>query len=794
MVSAELLARVELRCRELVRDLSQSKYAKDSVMVRPFGGLNVIVAGDLWQLPPPRGAFLGDVPCEMLTQGKIKKAAHTARGQQLVWGSMPDGVHGVTRAMRTHARRVVAELADGTSHRQAVRSKPCFFAREGHMRPRKLEWQGIGLRQRRMPRLAGRKGGQEENTSLGVDKKRIRRLECRTCQNERWSKERVVSAAAAGPSGFASAKAIFATNAVKYHVNKLRAQEWAASRGERVYYVIAKDRISSRALREKPDLGKEKLAWLQRHDQDCGALYGVLPLCIGMPVMATDHLDRDRGILRGCPGHVVGWKLATNEEGEAEENKHIWNNLPSCVFVRFETKTAWCVEGQTYKQGAVVDMQIGEAGDPLTVYIAATRVKDRTGLFIYRPFEAAPFQKGVKVGRDLLLRQWRGEAIDWAALRAKYREERLCSECKEQKPAAAYTTGQWKRTDAARVCKECVQRHADVGQPWQCMACNAWKEQEKFPAAYARPQCTFYRICATCEGTKMCSGCGARKTEAHFSAGAWKRTQAGARFCLVCACQAHGLWTCRTCNVKKAKGLFQKWASQRGDQDGQQVCDSCQRPELARSIIAKSVGRMAGTQVKVARQRHEKVIAEVVAEIARKRKLDERAAEEYQRKAARAEEQVQTRRKPSVAHADPLPTEGTVMQAAAIRFHYVCPFCKAAVSSSIRCGQVDHRRACGKQFQVKDGHVAAKEFVYTCPYCEGTVASNVKTGRVDHRGTCGNQFQVLNSAVSNATRQHAHACPLCRTVVWSSRAAGRIQVKHIAPSGQPCAQKSWTVT
>ena len=68
MVSAELLARLELRCRELVRDLAQSKYAKDQAYARPFGGLNVILAGDMWHLPPPRGTFLGDVPWEWLKQ------------------------------------------------------------------------------------------------------------------------------------------------------------------------------------------------------------------------------------------------------------------------------------------------------------------------------------------------------------------------------------------------------------------------------------------------------------------------------------------------------------------------------------------------------------------------------------------------------------------------------------------------------------------------------------------------------------------------------------------------------
>ena len=42
MVSAELLA--QLRCRELMRDLSMAKYSSDG-RARPFGGLNVVLAG-----------------------------------------------------------------------------------------------------------------------------------------------------------------------------------------------------------------------------------------------------------------------------------------------------------------------------------------------------------------------------------------------------------------------------------------------------------------------------------------------------------------------------------------------------------------------------------------------------------------------------------------------------------------------------------------------------------------------------------------------------------------------------
>ena len=64
--------------------------------------------------------------------------------------------------------------------------------------------------------------------------------------------------------------------------------------------------------------------------------------------------------------------------------------------------TAHAAQGQTCKEGVVMDMHIGEAGDPLTACIALTRVLDRHGLFVYRPFPAAPFQKGPKVGRELL--------------------------------------------------------------------------------------------------------------------------------------------------------------------------------------------------------------------------------------------------------------------------------------------------------------------------------------------------------------------------------------------------------
>lgn len=125
--------------------------------------------------------------------------------------------------------------------------------------------------------------------------------------------------------------------------------------------------------------------------------------------------------------------------------------------------TAHIAQGQTLREGVIADFNIGDAGNPFTTYVAATRVTGRDKLLLLRPFPAGPFQKGIGIGRGLLLQVLRGDAVNWEALRAKYTEERLCCDCNESKNKNAFTVGQWKREDAAHVCRECVSRHASSG-------------------------------------------------------------------------------------------------------------------------------------------------------------------------------------------------------------------------------------------------------------------------------------------------------------------------------------------
>ena len=177
-----------------------------------------------------------------------------------------------------------------------------------------------------------------------VAPERILEEECKVCKSERRSKA-LVAATPQDPrlqNELKDATCIFATNAVKY-----RAREFAAKARQQIYYSIAEDLASAAVLAEKPHLEEDKVKWLQRHDRESGNLYGTLPLCIGMPVSATDHLDRARRVLRGCAGTVCGWTHASDKSEVTRADGHVryWAEMPAAVYVKFRTSKTWRVGG-----------------------------------------------------------------------------------------------------------------------------------------------------------------------------------------------------------------------------------------------------------------------------------------------------------------------------------------------------------------------------------------------------------------------------------------------------------------
>ena len=90
--------------------------------------------------------------------------------------------------------------------------------------------------------------------------------------------------------------------------------------------------------------------------------------------------------------------------------------------------TAHAPQGQTLKQGAIVDLRIGSGPSPIASYVAMTRVERRDGLLIYRPFERALFQRGPREGPELLLRVLRHDEVNWKEIDEKHTPQGYCVE------------------------------------------------------------------------------------------------------------------------------------------------------------------------------------------------------------------------------------------------------------------------------------------------------------------------------------------------------------------------------
>ena len=651
---------------------------------------------------------------------------------------------------------------------------------------------------------------------------RILTDECAVCAAERVSRRLVASTPDDPRFGtFQSAISIFSTNDIKYHVNKVRARQWADAASVPLHYAIARDMASSTVLQEKPEVRRSELEWLQRHDQECGGLYGILPICLSLPVRAAEHLDRRRGILKGCTGKIIGWSTAPDTQ--------IWNKPPDVIYVQFETAKTWRIEGllhdnvfpvtpqrkpwfldrgrknprlritrlqfplapgfaitahvaqgQTLRNGVIADFNISSVASVFTTYVAATRVTGRDKLLIMRPFPASPFQKGNSIGRELLLRVWRGDQVDWEALRAKYLEERSCSECVERKGKAAFTVGQWNRTDADRVCRECVRRHRDAGEPYQCNVCRFWFSEGAFPRKHRRNQSSCYRVCCACETQKPCHRCNVKKSETEYTASAWKARHAERRICT--ACKKTGHWTCATCHLRLSHNDFSVWLRRRSSgQNGTQECNHCIQSLAVQRAAARARKRLEACR---RRTRQRAIVEQVRAEI---------ASAVQQRHGAYAK----------LCQLPARPSTPSQWQGANDRKR-TRPQNSSDASDNEKCVSTADKRRCfprpsqeaeARTVRVEGcGHAGVSQTAtwmdYKCPPCQTTIQSTIRNGKVKVRGHCGKQFRVRDGLVA---RGYTHSCPKCGTEVQSTCARGQIQCRHTTSHGRACPNTRWYV-
>ena len=347
MVGSSLLAEVDMKLRDVVVDVNPHKKSGGG-HAHPFGGLNVLLSGDLWQLPPPSGGFLGNIPTEFIANArKYTPSVTISHGQSLLWGGVDNpawAFHGVTELEESERCRDDAWLQEVQLElRQGRLSENSHAFLHGQATTVCGSWtNGVAIcGNARCQQLSVERAGWEQ----------IKACEerCGICYEARAQRKRVAtepSDARFAEQRFVDAPAIFPNNDIKYDVNKQRARQYAAAHRLGVAWVQAQDRPLPKTLQERPDLVLQKTAWLSRHDRECGDLYGMFPLIEGLPVALTDHLDRnpEKQLLRGKIGTIHSWKAAATEESVWENGVRILQEMPEVVYVKYAGCT-WHIEG-----------------------------------------------------------------------------------------------------------------------------------------------------------------------------------------------------------------------------------------------------------------------------------------------------------------------------------------------------------------------------------------------------------------------------------------------------------------
>ena len=458
MIPDELLGQYAANFESAARDTRYRRRADSSPRI--FGGYNVLLFGDMNQLPPIPSSTALFIP-------PISKKSEAARQMlNMFWEDGPDSLNFYVEL--TKQERIQDEWYRKFLHecRQGQLTDEMYYFIIGVATEHPGSWTP-GPKGERPFLACGNDACAELPTTwreMALNRatwEDMQAMECDFCKKERSRRNRLLeqSDERVKHEPFLSAPYVHRNNEPKYHAMLLRAVEMAKRNPGgplHILWIRAHDtphnpqEIASTA--EKVQKKKER--FLQFHDQKTAGIPGLLPLYYGMKCRVTEKLARKKGltILKHQPGYVIGWDLHTGDRVFEEGAERLLNYLPLIIYVKFPeatwrvhrdldcgvfpmqpVKRTWILNSATETkvtrhgyalvpdfastafmiQGSTLNAELADCGDILatptitdmvTTYVILSRVRKADSLLLLRAFSLDLFRLGMSPGPYCLLK------------------------------------------------------------------------------------------------------------------------------------------------------------------------------------------------------------------------------------------------------------------------------------------------------------------------------------------------------------------------------------------------------
>ena len=323
--AAEDLGEIQDNTAESARDLLYKwRRGKDKTRQRPFGGLNVLMFGDLWQLPPPLKTSITTFPDRPRSETSLR-----ARDMlDFFWAPTREwGCNGASPYIFDVNKRLDAHREDAEWFKNLIES-----CRQGAMHPidyhflhgRQTLVTGSWLASTGRPQC---NSGQCQARCRLYTNKEARRdtlqpdtlpEECAMCARLRTMRHLVICQTKTKelPPRFLAARLITKYNRPRYYAAQMQAQLFAKTHNTQILWVQAEDfPVEGKQLTTlSPDeLNKKRKDFLRRSDDKTGGIMGLFPLVYGLPVALTHQLDKERRMLKHTQATVTGWTLHADD-------------------------------------------------------------------------------------------------------------------------------------------------------------------------------------------------------------------------------------------------------------------------------------------------------------------------------------------------------------------------------------------------------------------------------------------------------------------------------------------------